>query len=129
MSDTSNKDLVAVGRAEAQILDLPGRQWGLLLGPENVGAETMTLGFSVFPEASAPPGHVHPTEEEMIYVTAGRGRLVSARTTVNLVPGLAVYIPPGVEHATIADEGEPLQMITVFSPPTVPGSYERKEPG
>lgn len=118
---------MAVAREEARTLDLPGRQWGLLLGPENVGAKNATLGFSVFPRGSAPPGHVHPTEEEMIYVTSGRGRLVSAKTTVSLVPGLAVYIPPGLEHATIADEGEPLQLITVFSPPTVPGSYERKD--
>jgi putative monooxygenase len=84
----------------------------------------MTVGFSVFPAGSAPDGHVHPAEEEMIYVTAGRGRLVAADATIELEPGVAVYIPPGIHHATVADPGEPLQLITVFSPPVTPGSYE-----
>jgi mannose-6-phosphate isomerase-like protein (cupin superfamily) len=51
---------------------------------------------------------VHPTEEEMIYVTAGHGRLVAADVTVELRPGVAVYIPPGVHYATVADPGAPL---------------------
>ena len=105
-------------------LDLPGRQWGLLLGPGNVGAANMALGFSIFPSGSAPPGHVHPVEEEMIYVVSGRGRLTTDATVVDLTPGVAVYIPPGLAHATSADEGEPLHLITAFSPPVIPGSYE-----
>jgi quercetin dioxygenase-like cupin family protein len=124
VSEALSQGLIAVERGKAETLDLPGRQWGLLLGPENVGSKNATLGFAVFPGGSAPPGHVHPSEEEMVYVTAGRGRLVSERATVQLFPGVAVYIPPGTEHSTIADEGEPLHLITVFSPPTAPGSYE-----
>jgi quercetin dioxygenase-like cupin family protein len=126
VSEVVDAKLRAVERRDARTLDLPGRQWALLLGPENVGAKNATLGFSVFPGGSAPPGHVHPAEEEMIYVVSGRGQLVSNDLTVTLVPGSAVYIPPGVEHATVADEGEPLHLVTVFSPPTVPGSHEQK---
>lgn len=124
MSVQPARTLVGVHRDEAAVLDLPGRRWGLLLGPGNVGAENMTLGFSVFPAGSAPDGHVHLTEEEMIYVVAGHGRLVAADTMVELRPGVAVYIPPGVHHATIADADEPLHLITAFSPPVMPGSYE-----
>jgi len=97
-----------------------------LLGPENVGSQNITLGFSVFPGGSAPPGHVHLEEEEMIYVLSGRGSLSTADATVRLKPGVAVYIPPGIQHATAADEGEPLHLVTAFSPPVSPGSYEAR---
>jgi quercetin dioxygenase-like cupin family protein len=109
-------------------VDLPGRQWGLLLGPSNVGATNMTLGFAMFPAGSAPPGHTHPAEEEMIYVISGRGRILTGSVVVDLSPGVAVYIPPGLEHATSADEGEPLHLLTAFSPPVIPGSYELGDP-
>ena len=85
----------------ASRLELPGRQWGLLLGPGNVGeTANMALGFSIFPAGSAPPGHVHPAEEEMIFVVSGRGRLTTDATVVDLTPELQVYIPPGLAHAT-----------------------------
>ncbi|MGA8426650.1 MAG: cupin domain-containing protein, partial [Candidatus Dormiibacterota bacterium] len=66
----------------------------------------------------------HPAEEEMIYVLSGRGRIITDAMVVDLRPGLAVYIPPGVHHATAADNGEPLHLLTAFSPPVTPGSYE-----
>jgi quercetin dioxygenase-like cupin family protein len=84
----------------------------------------MALGFSIFPAGSAPPGHVHSAEEEMIYVVSGRGHLTTGATVVDLIPGVAVYIPPGIAHATSADEHEPLHLLTAFSPPVIPGSYE-----
>jgi quercetin dioxygenase-like cupin family protein len=88
----------------------------------------MSLGFSVFPAGSAPPGHSHPAEEEMIYVISGRGQIITDARVVDLSPGVAVYIPPGIVHSTSADEGEPLQLLTAFSPPVVPGSYEVADP-
>ena len=124
MSDPTGRTLAAVRQGDVNLLALPGREWGLLLGPDNVAARNLTLGYAIFPSGSAPAGHVHPVEEEMIYVLSGRGRLIAPDIVVELQPGVAVYIPSGVEHATVAGDGEPLQLITVFSPPVVPGSYE-----
>ena len=59
--------LKAVRREEATVFNLPGRDWFLYHGPET-GAENLTIGFSVFPPGSAPEGHVHPTQEEIIYI-------------------------------------------------------------
>jgi quercetin dioxygenase-like cupin family protein len=116
--------LRAISQDDAPGLDLPGRQWGLLLGPDNVGSTNMTLGFAIFPAGSAPTGHVHPGEEEMVFVLAGRGRITTDSDVVPLSPGVAVYIPAGISHATAADDGEALHLITAFSPPVTPGSYE-----
>jgi quercetin dioxygenase-like cupin family protein len=124
VSNPVARNLVAVRQEDARLIALPGREWGLLLGPDNVAARNMTLGYAIFPSGSAPPGHVHLAEEEMIYVLSGRGRLVAPDMVVELEPGVAVYIPVGVEHATVAGDAEPLHLLTAFSPPVVPGSYE-----
>lgn len=116
--------LKAVRRDEAQAHNLPGRDWFLYIGPETTGAENMTVGWATFPAGSAPEGHVHPTQEEIIFITAGHGELVTPEGTVALEPGTAVYIPVGLHHATVSHGPGPLEMVTSFSPPVVPGSYE-----
>jgi len=114
-----------VARAEAQHLPLPGRDWYTYLAPGNSPARNVSFGVSIFPAGSKPEGHVHPAEEEMIYVASGRGRLVTPDETANLEPGVAVIVSSGTLHATESDGPEPLELLCFFSPPVVPGSYER----
>jgi quercetin dioxygenase-like cupin family protein len=116
-------------RAEAQVFPLPGRDWLLYIGPQNSPAHNVSVGVAVFPPGSRPTGHVHPAEEETIYVISGRGRLVTAEATAELEPGVAVFIPIGAFHATESDGPDPLELVCLFSPPVVPGSYERKSDG
>jgi len=80
----------------------------------------------VFPPGSAPPGHVHPAEEEVVFCVAGRGELVSPEGSVPREPGTAVYIPVGVHHATVSLGPGNLELVTSFSPPVVPGSWDKK---
>lgn len=115
----------AVRREDAHVYELPGRDWLHYVGPELNEAQNLTVGFAVFPAGSAPEGHVHPTQEEVIFITAGRGELVTPEGTVPLEPGTAVYIPVGLHHQTVSHGPEPLEMVTSFSPPVVPGSYEQ----
>lgn len=124
MNSHPGPTLVAVAASTAIPLRLPGRDWSLLLGPENVGSRNITMGFAVFPGGSAPTGHMHSEEEEMVFVLSGRGRITSDGVSLPLEPGVAVYIPPGVRHSTSAYPGQALRLVTVFSPPVVPGSYE-----
>jgi len=116
--------LKSVRREEAAVYDLPGRDWLLCIGPQNSDSRNLTVGVAVFPEGSAPAGHVHETQEEVIYVTAGHGQLITAEGTVDLEPGTSVYIPIGLHHATVSAGPGPLELICSFSPPVVPGSYE-----
>src|SRR3990172_8272585 len=90
----------AVRREEAEVFNLPGRDWLLYVGPESVGAANLTVGWATFPPGSAPPGHVHPTHEHAIFIT-----------------------PP---RAAVRRGAGPLEMVTSFSPPVVPGSYENR---
>jgi mannose-6-phosphate isomerase-like protein (cupin superfamily) len=107
---------------------LPGRDWFLCIGPENTDSKNLTLGVAEFPAGSNPPGHVHPGEEEVIYILSGDGQLVTPQGTVQLEPETSVYIPAGLHHATVSRGPEPLVLISVFSPPVVPGSYESRKP-
>lgn len=118
--------LKRVTREDAEVHNLPGRDWLLYVGPETSPARNMTVGFATFPEGSAPPGHVHPAQEEIIYIVAGHGELVTPEGTAALDPGTAVYIPVGLHHATVSHGPGPLEMVTSFSPPVVPGSYEQR---
>lgn len=116
--------LQAVSRDEATLYALPGRDFLLCIGPQNTSARNLAVGLAVFPEGSAPAGHIHDTQEEVIYVVSGRGRLVSPEGTVELRPGTAAYIPAGLHHATVSSGPGPLELLCTFSPPVVPGSYE-----
>jgi len=116
--------LKIVRREEAEVYPLPGRDWLLYIGPQNSAARNLTVGVAIFPAGSAPRGHIHPTQEETIYIVSGRGRLVTDGGVAELEPGVAVFIPMGVLHATESAGPEPLELVSVFSPPVEPGSYE-----
>jgi mannose-6-phosphate isomerase-like protein (cupin superfamily) len=117
--------LKGVRREDSEVYHLPGRDWQLCIGPENTDTKRLTLGVAVFPEGSAPPGHVHDAAEEVIYIVSGSGQLVTPEGTEKLESGTAVYIPIGLHHATVSSGPGPLELISVFSPPVVPGSYEK----
>ncbi len=114
-----------VTRAEAEITPLPGRDWYSYAIPGRTPTKNSSMGVSIFPPDSRPTGHVHEHEEETVYVVSGHGRLVTPEATAELEPGVAVFIPVGTFHATESDGPEPLELVCSFSPPVVPGSYER----
>ncbi len=114
-----------IARADAEIVPLPGRTWFSYLTPANSPARNVSMGVSVYPPGSRPAGHVHEHEEETIYCAAGRGRIVSGDDVAEVEPGVVVFVPVGTFHATEADGPEPLELVCLFSPPVVPGSYEQ----
>ncbi len=105
---------------------LPGRLWKKLIGPEDGACQNMILGVVSFPPGSDPGTHVHQKEEEIIYVISGCGETKVGDRTLPLEPGAAVFTEPGVEHGVKNTGTEPLVLISVFSPPVRPGSYDKK---
>jgi quercetin dioxygenase-like cupin family protein len=120
--------LTRTTRQEADVYHLPGRDFYLSIGPDNSEAKNVALGVAVFPAGSAPPGHIHPAEEEVIYIVSGSGELVTPEGTARLEPGTTVHIPPGLHHATVSSGPGPLELVSVFTPPVIPGSYEATRP-
>jgi len=104
---------------------LPGRLWKKLVEPGTSGCRNMIFGLVSFPPGSDPGTHRHATEEEIIYVVSGRGQTKVGDKTYALEPGVTVFTAPGEEHGVKTLGNEPLVLISVFSPPVKPGSYDR----
>ncbi len=51
--------------------------------------------------------------------------LVTPDGIAEVAPGVVVHVSPGTHHATEADGPEPLELVCIFSPTVVSGSYEK----
>jgi len=107
-----------------RVIHLPGRDWFYLIGPDNSDSRNLTFGLAEFPVGSQPAAHTHDAQEEIIFILSGRGRFITPGREEVLMPGMAVFIPPGLEHRIAVEGNEPLKLVTVFSPPVVPGAYD-----
>jgi len=112
---------------DCPVYHLPGRDWYYLLGPANSHARNLAFGLAEFPAGTLAAPHTHTVEEEIIYILSGRGAILSAEKEVRLEPGVAVFIPPRLEHQIRADGEAPLRLVTLFSPPVTPGAYDAKK--
>ena len=108
-------------------LDLPGRNWKKLVTPDESGCRNMIFGVVSFPPGSSPGTHSHAGEEEIIYVLSGTGETKVNGQVYRLEPGVAVFTAPGEEHGVHNTGAEPLVLVSVFSPPVKPGSYDKKK--
>lgn len=116
-----------VNTEQVEGLQLPGRLWKKLIGPDAGDCQNMIFGVVTFAPGSDPGTHRHENEEEIIYVISGIGKTRVGDQEYPLKPGVAVFTEPGVEHGVTVLGDEPLVLISVFSPPVKPGSYDRKQ--
>jgi quercetin dioxygenase-like cupin family protein len=106
------------------VYHLPGRDWFYLLGPQNSQAQHLTFGLADFPGGTLASAHTHDTQEEILYVLSGQGAIISGEEEIRFEPGVAVYVPPGIPHQIRVDGEDTLRVVTIFSPPVVPGAYD-----
>ncbi len=106
------------------VYHLPGRDWFYLLGPQNCSTRNLTFGLAEFPGGTLAEAHTHDTQEEILYTLSGVGAIVVGEKEVRMEPGVAVFIPPGLAHQIRVDGDEPLTVVTLFSPPVIPGAYD-----
>ena len=94
-------------------IKLPGRDWKMLIN-DKAGCKNVTFGLAEFPAGSNPGSHKHDVQEEIIYILEGQGRMAFENDEIKLAPGVAVYIPPGIDHAVINDGDQTIRLITLF---------------
>jgi uncharacterized RmlC-like cupin family protein len=103
--------------------DVPFRQvdWGLtkdLVGPERMGSEKIRVKITEYQPGFSHKLHVHPTQEEVIFVLEGRGITETREDKIEIGPGSVAFVPAGVYHATTnLSHTEPLRAVIVKSPP------------
>jgi uncharacterized RmlC-like cupin family protein len=110
------RQTVSAGEVPFQKVD-----WGLtknLVGPESMGSEKLKVNITEYKPGFSHKLHMHPTQEEVIYVLEGRGVTETQEDKIAIGPGSAVYVPAGVYHATSnLSHTEFLKAVIIKSPP------------
>jgi mannose-6-phosphate isomerase-like protein (cupin superfamily) len=81
---------------------------------EFIRKESLSVGLYVLPAGAVDRQKPH-REDEVYYVTRGRGKVTVLNETHNVGPGMVVYVGSGVEHYFHEIEEE-LQLLVFFAP-------------
>ena len=71
---------------------------------------------ATFPEETFVPPHVHPHQDEYIYVLEGRIDLILDGKTTSASAGDLVRMPRGIPHAFFNNSGKPAQALFWAAP-------------
>ena len=117
--------MYTIHESKVEAKELPGRSHKMIIGPNNFGrAKNMCFGVAVFPANKHAPAHIHPVEEEVIYILEGKGEVYFDGKPEPVEPGTCIYIPPKTKHSINNKCDIPMKLVYVFSPPAVQGSYD-----
>jgi quercetin dioxygenase-like cupin family protein len=92
--------------------------WGFsrwVSNPPSTGAKQLTVLDANLAPGQAHSFHKHPSQEEVMYVIAGKVEQWIDREMRLLGAGDAAFIPAGVVHATFNSESE-ARLLVIFSP-------------
>ena len=95
--------------------------WGLtknLVGPETMGSEKIKINITEYQPGYSHKLHMHPTQDEVIFVLEGRGITATKDDKIEIGPGAVVFVTAGVYHATENhSQTESLKAVIIKSPP------------
>ena len=92
--------------------------WGVfaqMSGPRDGLAGIVAIEATFLP-GKAHPFHIHPGQEEVIYVLEGTIEQWVESESRTLTAGDAVVIPADAVHATYNETGEPAKILAILSP-------------
>jgi len=103
--------------------------WGTvrwLSRPEETGSRQLTVVEVEIAPGEGHDFHVHPDQDELIYVVAGSVEQWIDREMRMLGPGDAVFVGMGVAHASFcpADEAQSARLVAMLSPCVGAEGYE-----
>ena len=78
--------------------------------------DRLAAGLTIIPPGGSSDSHAHE-EGEMFYVLAGKISITIGKEKRELVPGTAVWGPPGVSHQLFNRSGGTCKILWVLSPP------------
>jgi mannose-6-phosphate isomerase-like protein (cupin superfamily) len=95
--------------------------WGLtkeIVAPKNMGSQKIKVKITEYLPGYAHRPHVHPHQEEVIFVVSGRGVTETEGGKKEIGPGSVVFVAPGEPHGTYnLSDSEPLKAIIIKAPP------------
>ena len=95
--------------------------WGItkeLVAPQTLGSEKLKVKITEYLPGYAHKLHIHPGQEEVIYVLTGKGITRTPEGEKEVGPGSVIFVPAGQPHTTWnLSETDSLKVIVVKSPP------------
>jgi len=95
-----------------------------LSGPHVTGAKDLTIMEVHLSEGAGHSFHLHPNQEELIYVLEGRIEQWLEKESRILGPGDAIFIPRNTVHASFNPYPEVARMLPVLGPCIGKEGYE-----
>ena len=110
---------------DTPIKELEGRQMYMLITPETVKSEYMSMVLiKVKLGQAVRPCHSHPTSEEIIYINRGEGEAWIDGEISAFKVGTAIIFSRGAKHMIRNTGNSELEVLCVYSPPVTPESYQ-----
>jgi quercetin dioxygenase-like cupin family protein len=100
--------------------------WGTIdwiCRPEITGASDVTVMYVTLKPGAGHAFHVHPNQEEVIYVLSGKIEQWLEAEKQLLLPGDSVFIDANVVHASFNESDGPTHLMVVLGPCDGPGGY------
>jgi quercetin dioxygenase-like cupin family protein len=112
------RDKVIVREADAPFYPVAwGRTKGLVAKESPAFSDKVQVRITEYLPGDVHTLHVHPLQDEIIFVQSGKGASETRSGKQEIVPGDVVWVPAGVEHATYNPNQEVLRAIIIKSPP------------
>lgn len=96
-----------------------GRTKGLVIKGALASSENVQVMITEYLPGYVHELHVHPNEEEIIFILEGRGASETASGRREIGPGDVVFVPAGVPHATYNPNTDVLRAVIIKAPPEV----------
>ena len=95
--------------------------WGItkeLIAPKSVGSKHLKVKITEYLPGYTHKLHIHPDQEEVIFVLSGKGITQTQEGEKEIGPGSVIFVPAGEPHTTWnVSETESLRVVVVKSPP------------
>jgi quercetin dioxygenase-like cupin family protein len=95
--------------------------WGLtkeLVNPQTVGAKKVKVKITEWLPGHVHKKHVHPDQEEVIFVLSGKGMAETLEEKREIGPGSVVFVGAGEQHTTWnLSDTESLRAVVIKAPP------------
>jgi mannose-6-phosphate isomerase-like protein (cupin superfamily) len=96
-------------------------EWGRtknLFGPESGGTKYLKINISEYAPGSGHNLHMHPGQEEVIFILDGEGVTKTDKGDVSVRAGSCIFVPADAHHATFnVLKDKPLKALIIKSPP------------
>jgi len=100
-------------------------EWGRtksLFGPQTGGTEYLKINITEYAIGSGHKLHLHPGQEEVIFILDGEGVTKTDQGDVPVRAGSCIFVAAGAEHATFnVLKDKPLKALVIKAPPKEKG--------